>query len=100
MRACLPVLAGARLLTSVLAPCAAAEGVAHVTLVILQAPLPSSERVANTVEAVMELGKRGLRNVGREVYYYVQVRSALGLPPSLTAGRADWWWCCSWWTST
>jgi hypothetical protein len=45
----------------------------HVMLLVLQAPLPSSERVAWGVEAVMDLGKRNLTRAAREAYYYVQV---------------------------
>ena len=54
-------------------PLLAAEGFAHVTLLVLQAPLPSSERVASAVDFVMDMSKRGLRSLGRESYYYIQV---------------------------
>lgn len=50
-----------------------AEGLAHVTLLVVQAPLPSAERVAAAVEVAMDMGKRGLGTVARECYYYVQV---------------------------
>jgi hypothetical protein len=45
-----------------------------VTLLVVQAPLPSAERVASAVELAMDMGKRGLGTVARECYYYVQVR--------------------------
>jgi hypothetical protein len=50
-----------------------AEGLAHVTLLVVQAPLPSAERVASAVELAMDMSKRGLGTVARECYYYVQV---------------------------
>lgn len=54
-----------------------AEGLAHVTLLVVQAPLPSAERVASAVELAMDMSKRGLGTVARECYYYVQVCCAL-----------------------
>lgn len=43
------------------------------TLLVVQAPLPSAERVASAVELAMDMSKRGLGTVARECYYYVQV---------------------------
>ncbi|GAB5037838.1 Hypothetical protein NocV09_11400010, partial [Nannochloropsis oceanica] len=48
------------------------EGLAHVTLIIVQAPLPSAERVASTVELAMDMSKRGMGVMARECYYYIQ----------------------------
>jgi hypothetical protein len=68
-----------------------AEGLAHVTLLVVQAPLPSAERVASAVELAMDMSKRGLGTVARECYYYVQVCACVpgwrlcrfGIPPHL-----------------
>lgn len=51
-----------------------AESVGHFILVVIQAPLPSAERVASAVEWTLDVSKRALTKSAREVYYYVQVR--------------------------
>jgi len=51
----------------------AAESLGHLTLLVIQAPLPSAERVASAVEWALDVSKRALTKSAREVYYYVQV---------------------------
>jgi hypothetical protein len=50
-----------------------------VTLLVVQAPLPSAERVASAVEVAMDMGKTGLGTLARECYYYVQVHISIYL---------------------
>ncbi|CAM9890286.1 unnamed protein product, partial [Hapterophycus canaliculatus] len=65
----------------------AAEGVTRFFLVIVQAPLPSAESVANVAEVSMEGGKRGLRVAFRELYFYMDL---IDQQMTRTMTRAQW----------
>ncbi|CAB1110550.1 unnamed protein product [Ectocarpus sp. CCAP 1310/34] len=68
----------------------AAEGVTRFFLVVVQAPLPSAESVANVAEVhevSMDVGKRGLRVAFRELYFYMDL---IDQQMTRTMTRAQW----------
>eukprot|EP00903_Cladosiphon_okamuranus_P007816 g7562.t1 len=65
----------------------AAEGVTRFFLVVVQAPLPSAESVANVAEVSMDVGKRGLSMAFRELYFYMDL---IDQQVTRTMTRAHW----------
>jgi hypothetical protein len=53
----------------------------------VQAPLPSSERVANAAEIGLDLGKRGIRIAARELNFYFDL---IDVQLTRTLTRAQW----------
>ena len=53
----------------------------------VQAPLPSSERVASAAEFSMDIGKKGIRRAARELNFYFDL---IDVQLTRTLTRAQW----------